>query len=47
MSERRAELQIAPVLPPPVTTNVELVNPHWLTYSLVYLVVGFLFVFFL
>ena len=45
MSERRAELQIAPVLPPPVTTNVELVNPHWLTYSLVYLVLAFLFVF--
>jgi membrane fusion protein, adhesin transport system len=45
MSERRAELQAAPVLPPPVTINVELVNPHWLTYSLVYLVLGFILVF--
>ena len=46
MSERRAELQLAPpVLPPPVTTNVEVANPHWLTYSLVYLVLAFILVF--
>ena len=47
MSERRAEMRIAPMLPPPVTTNVEVANPHWLTYSLVYLVVTFLAVFLL
>lgn len=47
MSERRAEMRIAPVLPPPVTTNVDVANPHWLTYSLVYLVVTFLAVFLL
>ena len=47
MSERRAEMQIAAMLPPPLTTDVEVANPHWLTYSLVYLVVGFLAVFLL
>jgi adhesin transport system membrane fusion protein len=47
MSERRAEMQIAPALPLPVTANIEVANPHWLTYSLVYLVVTFLAVFLL
>ena len=45
MSERRAEMQIAPSLPLPLTANVEVATPHWLTYSLVYLVLAFLGVF--
>jgi adhesin transport system membrane fusion protein len=47
MSERTADMPAAPVPAPADRRDVEVANPHWFTYSLVYLVLAFLLVFLL